>query len=85
MNHYGFFFLHTLPSPIAFKLEYVLFYQFCAKITIFFDQESSIRLLSNTLTLKRLAENDVSASNMTSRGQNRRTDVMHESRLTPVM
>ena len=38
-NHYGFFFLHTLPSTIAFKLEYVLFYQFCAKITTFFDQE----------------------------------------------
>ena len=38
-NHYGFFFLHTLPSTIAFGLEYVLFYQFYAKITTFFDQE----------------------------------------------
>ena len=38
-NHYGFFFLQTLPSTIAFKLEYVLFYQFDAKITTFFDQE----------------------------------------------
>ena len=24
-NHYGFFFLHTLPSTIAFRLEYVIF------------------------------------------------------------
>ena len=38
-NHYGFFFLHTLPSTIAFRLEYVLFYQFYAKITTFFNQE----------------------------------------------
>ena len=38
-NHYGFFFLHTLLSTIAFRLEYVLFYQFYAKITAFFDQE----------------------------------------------
>ena len=38
-NHYGFFFLHTLPSTIAFRLEYVLFYQFYAKITTFFDQD----------------------------------------------
>ena len=38
-NHYGFFFLHTLPSTIAFRLECVLFYQFYAKITTFFDQE----------------------------------------------
>ena len=38
-NHYEFFFLHTLPSTIAFRLEYVLFYQFYAKITTFFDQE----------------------------------------------
>ena len=38
-NHYGFLFLHTLPSTIAFRLEHVLFYQFYAKITTFFDQE----------------------------------------------
>ena len=38
-DHYGFFFLHILPSTIAFRLEYVLFYQFYAKITTFFDQE----------------------------------------------
>ena len=38
-NHYGFFFLHTLPSTIAFRLEYVLFYQFYAKITTFFNEK----------------------------------------------
>ena len=40
-NHYGFFFLHlhTLPSTIAFRLEYVLFYKFYAKTTTFFVQE----------------------------------------------
>ena len=40
MNHYRFFFLHTLPSTIAFRLEYVLFYQLYAKITTFFYQET---------------------------------------------
>ena len=30
-NHYGFFFLHTLPSTIAFRLEYVFVYQFYAE------------------------------------------------------
>ena len=31
--------MHTLPLIIAFRLEYVLFYQFYAKITTFFDHE----------------------------------------------
>ena len=48
-----------LPSTIAFRLEYVLFYQFYAKITIFFDHEKTVRLLSYTLTSKRLAETDM--------------------------
>ena len=30
-NHYGFFFLHTLPSTIAFRLEYVFICQFYAE------------------------------------------------------
>ena len=30
-NHYGFFFLHTLPSTIAFRLNYVFVYQFYAE------------------------------------------------------
>ena len=38
-HYYRFFFLHTLLSTIAFRLEYVLFYQFYAKTTTFFDQE----------------------------------------------
>ena len=38
-NYYGFIFLHTLPSTFAFRLEYVLFNQFYAEITIFFNQE----------------------------------------------
>ena len=58
-KHYGFFFLHTLPSPIAFRLEYVLFYQIYANITIFSIKKSSVRLLSYRLTLNRLAETDV--------------------------
>ena len=33
------FFLHTLPSTVALRLEYVLFYQFYAIITTYFDQE----------------------------------------------
>ena len=38
---YGFFFLHTLPLTIAFRLEVVLFYQFYPEIhvTTFFSQE----------------------------------------------
>ena len=38
-NHYGVFSLHTLPSTIGFRLEYVLFCQFFAKITTFSDQD----------------------------------------------
>ena len=46
-NHYGFFFLHNLPLTIAFRLEYVLFYQFYAKITTFFSvKKNSVQLLS---------------------------------------
>ena len=38
-NHYEFFFLHIIPSTIALRLEYVLFYPFYAEITTFFIQE----------------------------------------------
>ena len=34
-DHYGFFFLHTLPLTIAFKLLYVSFYQYDAEISTF--------------------------------------------------
>ena len=37
INHYEFFFLYTLPSTVAFRLEYVLFFQFYAEITTFFQ------------------------------------------------
>ena len=57
--HYGFFFLHTLPSTLAIRLEYVLFYQFYAKITTFFNKKSLVRLISYTLTSKHLAETDM--------------------------
>ena len=57
-NHYGFFFLHTFPSAIAFKLEYALFYQFNAKITVFFIKKCSVWLLFKTLMSKGSVEND---------------------------
>ena len=47
-HHYGFFFLHTVPSKILFKLGYALFYQFNAEITIFSIKKCSVRLLSTT-------------------------------------
>ena len=34
-NFYRFFFLHTFLSTVAFRLEYVMFYQFNAKTTTF--------------------------------------------------
>ena len=47
-NHYGFFFLHTFRSTIVLKLEYALFYQFFAKVTVFFIEKCSVWLLSKT-------------------------------------
>ena len=52
------FFLHTLPSTIAFRLEYVLFYQFYAKIITFFDQEKFSTALLLYDDVERLAESD---------------------------
>ena len=51
----------------VYLFKYVLFYQFYSKIITFFDQDNSVRLLSYTLTAKRLTETDVK---MTSRHQN---------------
>ena len=51
-----FFFLHTLPSTIAFKLKYILSCQSYAKITTFFIKKCSVRLLSMTMS-KHLVEN----------------------------
>ena len=67
-NHYGF--LHTLPSTIAFRLDYVLFYKFYAKYLHFSIKKRFVlkgNRLSYALTSKRLAETDVK---MTSRCQN---------------
>ena len=88
-SHYRFFFLHTLLSTIAFRLEYVGFFlSIYAKITTFFSiKKCSVRLLSYTLTSKRLRKltwkwrQDVK---ITSKRKNHHTDVMHESRLTPL-
>ena len=66
-NHYGFFFLHTLPSTIAFRLEYVLFNHFYAKITTVFIKKSLVWLLFYTLMSKCLAESDVKMSKITSK------------------
>ena len=59
-NHHKFFFWHTLPSTTAFRLKFVLFYQYDhARITTFSSKKCSVRLLSQELTSKRLAHNDV--------------------------
>ena len=47
-NHYRFFFKHTLPLTIEFKLEYVLCYQFYAEISTFSIMKCLVRLLSMT-------------------------------------
>ena len=71
MVHYGFFFLHTLPSTIAFRLEYVLFYQFYANIATFFDLEKfgTAPLLDVDVETfgGNWRENDVKMSKMTSK------------------
>ena len=35
-NHYGLFFLHTLPLKIVFKLPYGLLYQHITEISTFY-------------------------------------------------
>ena len=70
-NHYGFLFLHTLPSTIAFRLEYVLFYQLYAKITKFFDQGKSgtapLLYVDVDTFGRNWRENDVKTVKMTSK------------------
>ena len=58
------------------------FFFFYAKITTVFDQETFGIAPLLYVDFKRLAETDVK---MTSNRQTRHTDVMHESRLTPLM
>ena len=75
-GHYGFFFLHTLPSTTAFKFTYGLFCQFCAKISIFSKKKYLVWLLpfdvgtfGGKWRQKLMSE--------------RRPDMMHESHFTP--
>ena len=51
-NQYGFFFLHTLPLTITFKLKSVLFDQSYTKISTFAVKKCLVQLLT-------LAENDI--------------------------
>ena len=41
-NPYVLYFLHTVPTTIVFKLEYVLFYQFYAELSIFSIKTCSV-------------------------------------------
>ena len=84
-NHYGFFFLHTLPSTIAFRFEYVLVYQFYAEITTFVSIKKC--LFGSYLRCWRWndwqwRQHDVKTCKMTSKRHNRRPVFMHKSRLT---
>ena len=79
-KHYGFFFLYTLTSSIAFRSLYALFYQYYAEIFTFSVKKCLVQLLPTALTSKRLAENDIKSDVITSK---RQPDIMHESRLTP--
>ena len=81
-NYDGFFFLHTFPSTIAFEFKYALFYKFNIKLSIFVARKCSVQLLSTTLTLKRLAENDVKTN---VKHKKKCPDVMHESCVTPLL
>ena len=74
-NHYGFFFLHTLPLTIAFRFEYVLFYQFYAKITTFSDQEKFLHV-----DIESLAETDLK---MTSKIMSKSSSWCHAQEYTP--
>ena len=71
----------TTTDQPAFRLEYVLFYQFYNKITIFFDQEkfgTALLLYTDVVTFGgNWREDDVKTSNMMSKHH---TDVMQESR-----
>ena len=83
-NHYGFFFLHTLPSTIVLRLEYVLFYQFYAKITIFFDQEKfGTAPLLYFDVMRCLAETKVKMNSRQKKNDVKIIILMHESSFTP--
>ena len=83
-NHYRLFFLHTLLVTTAFRLEYMMFYQFYPKLTTFFRSRNVLFHSSLYVDVetsgRNWSENDVKMSKMTS---NHHTDVMHEGPLTP--
>ena len=70
-SHCGLFFLHTLPSTIASKLEYALFYQNYAKIATFSVKKCLVLHLYTILASKHLAENDIKLMSK------RHPDIMH--------
>ena len=47
-NHHWLFFLHTFPSTIVFKLDYVLFYQLYAKMCTFSIKKCLVQHLSTS-------------------------------------
>ena len=82
-NHYGFLFLHTLPTTIAFKLEYVLFYQFYAEITTFFNQEMFGSVPIEDVDVETFGGNDVNMTSEHEKWRQNVTDIMHEVVLHP--
>ena len=76
--HYGFFFLHTLPSTRA-DLNMRHFMNFTIKIYQFVVTNCAVRLLSTTLTSKCLAEKDIKYDVKNSK---RHPDVILKSRIT---
>ena len=77
----------TLPSTIAFRLEYILVYQFYAEITIFFQTRnvwfgSYLQDLDVETIGRKWWQHDVKTCKMTSKHHNRRPNIIHVSRLT---
>ena len=56
-NHFGFFFLHTTASTIAFKRLYALFSQYNAEISTFSVKKYSAPLLPMLLSRKSCRKN----------------------------
>ena len=82
-NHCEFFFLHTLPSAIAFNHLYALFYKYYSEISTFSINKCSDRHLPTTLTLKCFDENGIKTDVIVSKRHAYLTcHVMHERHLT---
>ena len=81
VRHPDSFFLHKLLLTIAFRLEYVLFYQVYAKITTIFDQEIFNLAPLLYADIERFGgnrrKNDIKKSKMMSKRENRHADIMH--------